>query len=119
MEKLYYNKVDKELVILFGYGIGNHLSVNFLKSYLKEIKKLVPQISQQKLNNINFLQVALSSRRHRYMWYCRISVDLTAEMEKSSFNDGHNFKLGDKSVYAVEGNCLEKAADCINRLIHD
>ena len=119
MEALYYNNVEKELVIIFGYGIGNHLSLSFLNSYLKEIKKLVPQISWQVLNNTKFLEVALSSRRHRYMWYCRISVDLTSEMEKSSFNDGHNFKLADNSVYVVDGNCIEKAADRMNRLIHD
>ena len=118
MESVLYNKDDKQLVIIWGYGIGNHLSLNFLKGYLVQIKSLLPNLKPKQLNAIKFLQVAESSRSHRYMWYCRIDVDLTAEMEKTAFNDGYNFKLADKSVFAISGNCLQKAADCMNRMIH-
>lgn len=117
MESIYYNKVDNQIVFLFGYGIGNHLSVNFLKEYLKQIKSLLPQLSWRKLNSTKFLEVAQSSRRHRYMWYCRIDVDLTTQM--TSTFDGHYFKLGEYSVYVIGDKPDETAQDCMNRMIHD
>lgn len=117
MQSVYYNKVDKEIVFLFGYDISNHLSVNFLKEYLKQIKNLLPGLSWQKLNAIKFLEVAQSSRRHRYIWYCRIDVDLTTEMLNTF--DGYYFKLGEQPVYVIGDKPDETAKDCMNRMIHD
>lgn len=114
MESLMYNVVDKQLVILWGYGIGNHLSVNFLKKYIADIRKLLPQLTTQKLNNIKFLQVADSSRRHRYMWYCRIDVDLSHLP-----SDEHYLQLNGKSVLKIDKRENETAVDCMNRMIHD
>ena len=109
-----YNVVDKQLVIIWGYGIGNHLSANFLKGYLKQIKRLLPELKTRKLNSIKFLEVAHSSRRHRYMWYCRIDVDLSHLP-----CDKHYLKLGGESVYLIDSKPDETAADCMNRMIHD
>jgi len=114
MESLMYNVVDKQLVIIFGYGIGNHLSVNFLKGYTKDIKKLLPELTTKKLNTIKFLEVDRSSRRHRYMWYCRIDVDLSHLPSNE-----HYLQLNGKSVYKIDKKVDETAADCMNRMIHD
>lgn len=112
MDTLFYNKPDKELVIVWGYGIGNHLSLNYLKDRLDEVKKLLPNLTEETLANIKFLPVVESSTRHRYMHYSRIDVDL------SSLQNGNYLQLGEKSVYIIKGSKDESAKDCMNRMIH-
>lgn len=110
----YYNQPDKQLVIIWGYGIGNHLSLNYLKERLDEIKKLIPSLTEEQLSDINFLPVADSSRRHKHMWYSRINVDLS-DCQK----DKDYLQLGKEKVYIIEGDKDESAKNCMDRMIHD
>ena len=124
MESILYNTEKKEVVIIFGYGIGNHLSVNYLKEIVADILKIFSAV--ENADDLTFLQVAESSRRHRYMWYTRIPYDLSKEPM-----DAHgNIKLSDgrNSVFCVTSHAKgvdgwthedETAESIMNRLIHD
>lgn len=123
MESIMYNKEDKEVVIILGYGIGNHLSLVFLEEIALEIKALFP-MSDYKMRRLQFLQVAERSRRHRHMWYTRFKYDLN-DVPKDDYGYrqagdykvleiGHHKKGVDGWVHEDE-----TAERVMNRLIHD
>lgn len=123
--ELYYNSDDKEVVILFGYGIGSHLSLNFLKSYLDDIKKVFPELTEETLNELKFLEVADSSRRHRYHWYTRFNLELKGLVQKHK--DSGYFKYKDNDIFVVTKRVKgidhatrdETAKEVMSRMIHD
>lgn len=125
MESILYNTTDKEVTIILGYGIGNSLSLNVLKSTLVDIRKEFPKLTTAELENLGFSEVADSSRRHRYMWYTRFKYDLNAPKWKV---DSGYLKLNKEKAYLVyphkknqlyEKSPAETAASICARLTHD
>lgn len=127
MESILYNTTDKEVTVILGYGIGSHLSLNFLKSILVDIRKEFPKLTTAELENLNFLEVADSSRRHKYHWYTRFKYDLNAP-KKEVEGVGCYLKLNKEKAYLVyphkenqlyENSPAETAASICARLTHD
>ncbi len=124
MESIMYNSEDKQVVIILGYGIGNHLSVKFLKGVVKDIRELF-SISIVQGEELPFMQVAESSRSHRHMWYTRFPFDLSAHNK----DQWGNIIISDKwTAHSVTSHKKgqygwihedETAQSVINRLIHD
>lgn len=77
MESILYNTEKKEVALIFGYGIGNHLSINYLTGIINDIRKVFPKLKDSQLNELVFLEVNRSSRRHRNMWYTRFTYDMS------------------------------------------
>ena len=75
MENILYNTEKKEVAVILGYGIGNHLSVKFLQEIVQDLVRLFPLI--KKPDELLFHEIAQSSRSHRYCWYTRFLYDLS------------------------------------------
>lgn len=125
MESILYNTTDKEVTVILGYGIGNHLSLEFLKGILADIKKVFPKISDENLEKLKFSEVAQASRSHRYMWYTRFHYPLyIPKTKKDSYYDLGN---GEKAYLVYphvkdqihKGSPAETAAQICSRMTHD
>lgn len=122
MESILYNSTDKEVAIILGYGIGNHLCLKYLTDIVYEIRKMFPLLQGKDLNNLQFLEVNRSSIRHRHMWYTKFSYDLGkhqgdfkipgTKQSVYAFSD----HPGDPNGYRKEP---ESAKSTMSRLIHD
>lgn len=124
-ESILYNADDKEIAIVLGYGIGSHLSLKYLTEIVNDIRKAFPTLTQEQGENLKFLEVAQSSRSHKYHWYTRFHMDLSKEY--ATHNSGYFF-THEPSQLRIYGFCAHKnnqrlpdesAASIMNRLIHD
>lgn len=126
MESILYNAEKKEVVCILGYGIGNHLSLNYLREIIEDLWKIFPNLSPDILADLKFLEVSDRSRRHKYHWYTRFDYDLEL-FEKNKWNSEYLLP-GDHSAYIVTSHKKgvndwtqedESAESIMNRLIHD
>lgn len=119
-----YNEEDKEVVVMLGYGIGNHLSLSYLTAVVKNITDLFPMTADQ-AGAIGFHQVADSSRSHKHCWYARFPYDLSDKpMHESNIGrivsteewaySVRSKKQGDSGWTLPD----ETAAEIMNRIIH-
>ncbi len=124
--EIYYNTETKQVAIVLGYGIGNHLSIKYLQTVVADIKKLFPLVDG---DNLVFLEVNQSSRRHRYHWYTRFPYDIS-NWQRDAHGSiiieyrGENPPLTAYPVSShkkgVDGYDRDETAEqVINRLIHD
>jgi len=79
MESIYYNAEDKQVGIVLGYGIGNHLSLKFLGDVVKSIRELFTGLTDEQAENLRFLECSDVSRNHKYCWYTVFDYDLYGE----------------------------------------
>lgn len=119
-----YNEEDKEVTIILGYGIGNHLSIAFLFSTLLDVVMLFPGLLLTKWWKIPFLEVADSSRSHRYEWYTRFKYDLS-DYPRDKW--GYYQITSSQNAYGVSSHVKgvndwhhesETAKEVVGRLVH-
>lgn len=129
MEDIYYNTETKEVTVITGYGIGSHLSLDYLKKLLLDFNKLFPKLTNKQISQLKFYEVSRNSRRHRSMWYTTFKYKLpVAHKETENETAERYFKLDSKNdvyivypVHSLEDNksITENCASIIARLVHD
>lgn len=121
-ESILYNADDKELTIILGYGIGSHLSLDFLKGIIKDIQQAFPLITDEQAAKLKFLEVNQGSRRHRHHWYTSFPYDLEVEYRQHSsgyFHHNRHRIYGFREHKNHEHLPDESAKSIMARLIHD
>ena len=125
MESILYNEEKKEVVIILGYGLGNHLSFQYLQEVIYNIRQLFPKLPIKEAHSMKFLEVAQSSRRHKSMFYTRFPYDLSKNERSSSYI---TIEGGKMSAYVVTAHKAgengwngrdETAEQVMSRMIHD
>lgn len=124
MESFYYNPEQKEVYIVLGYGIANHLSLNFLTETVNDIKNLFPLLTDSQANEMKFFEVDRKSRRHRNMFYTHFPYEFATESTNSSYVglvNGIQIFVCNKHVKGVDGWEYpdESCAELVQRMIHD
>lgn len=126
-ESIFYDTDNKEVVIMLGYGIGNHLSLKFLREITRSILTIFP-LSDKILDELPFNPVSDSSTRHKYCWYTRIAnFDLTDEWMSQIGKKSGTFFYHKQEVFAITAHKRgvdgwvgedEETKACMNRMIH-
>lgn len=129
MEKIFYNKEDKEVSIITGYGIGSHLCLRYLTEIVNQIRKGFPLLTDEQCGELVFLETDRASRSHRYMFYTRFSYDMSDYPEDEWSNKLIEPFKGTRGyqVYQIGSHKQgedgwnyrdESAAQCVSRLVH-
>lgn len=121
MESIFYNNTDKQVVVILGYGIGSHLSVNYLNDIISQIGSLFRNLTVDQLVELKFSEVSDSSRRHKRHWYTRFDYDLGELDGPFTVQDVKGYAFSDYPGNPKGGQRPESetAKSIMNRLIHD
>lgn len=126
MEQAYYDSANKEMYVLLGYGIGSHLSLQYLQQICNDIQKKFPKLTDSEKIRMKFLEVNRGSSRHRYCWYTSFPYEI--DSIHFSLDNSTEIKEAGISVYCpaehvkgVNGWLYESETiqQIIHRLIHD